>query len=160
MADELSDVATKPWTEGPHFWGMDPKVIAHFSFYAMCNYENCQEYFPFTVGLGEEMRKHYNAKHRLYCKACKKDFNSKGELEIHLSTVHRDGVCFMCQASFDLPAPLAMHVSSLRTIHNILFCFPSISYFQSMLKSAKFAAMNNRLKIIENLKFLNFKFGS
>jgi hypothetical protein len=136
MAGELSHVTTKLWSEGPHIWGVDPKVIPHFNFYAVCNDESCQETFPFAVGLGETMRKHYNAKHRLYCKACKKgDFNSRGDLEIHLCSVHKDGVCFMCHTSFDLPTALAMHVSSLRIIISSIFPTLMIWIWRSVFHS-------------------------
>lgn len=102
----------KLWSEGPQICNIDPKVMPHFSFLAKCNY--CGEMIPFTTEVEREMRKHYNTKHRLYCNACKKgDFNTREELDTHLSAVHKDGICFKCHTSFKLASALAMHVSDL-----------------------------------------------
>lgn len=100
--------SSKFWSEGPLICNVDPKVMPHFSFLAQCNY--CGEMIPFTSGVERDMRKHYNTRHRLYCKACKKgDFSTREELDRHLSAVHKDGICFICHVSFKLPSAVAMH---------------------------------------------------
>ncbi|KAG0620216.1 hypothetical protein M758_4G198600 [Ceratodon purpureus] len=105
--------ASKLWSEGPIICNVDPKVMPHFSFHAKCNY--CEEIIAFTTELEREMRKHYNLKHRLYCNACKKsDFNTREELNTHLSAFHKDGICFNCHASFKLASAVAMHVEGPR----------------------------------------------
>ncbi|XP_024372927.1 uncharacterized protein [Physcomitrium patens] len=101
--------SVKLWSDSPQICNVDPQVMPHFSFHAKCNY--CEGIIPFTVEVERDMRKHYNSKHRLYCNACKKsDFNTKEELEAHLSTFHKDGVCFNCHGSFKLASAIAMHV--------------------------------------------------
>ena len=130
MTGDLCHLTTKFWAEGPQICNLDlqREVMPHFSFFAVCNYGDCQAKIPFAVGLGKKLRKHFYEKHRLYCKAWKKgDFDSVEDLDNHLHFVHKDGLCYKCHTSFDLASALAMHVRNVLSTSRLFLLFSTLS---------------------------------